>query len=110
MKVYLIIQLYFIAIGCSWLNSLISLIFTLIFALTGSDEIVLYRLLEFFARFFQCLAQIVFLLMLILCVKGYSINRIPWKKKTIIQIQVFMLFYILTQLIILILLTIVSRT
>lgn len=107
-KIYFIIQLYLLAMVCSWLNSLISLIFTLMFALMGSDQTIPYRLFDFFARFFDFLAQILFLFTLIISVKGYFINRIQWRRKAMIQIQIFMLLYILIQIIILILITIVS--
>ena len=108
MKIYLIIQLYLLAIVCSWWNSLISLILTLMFALIGSDQTILYRLFNFFAGFFDLFAQILFLFTLILSVKGHFINRIQWRRKTMIKIQIFMLLYTLIQIIILILVTIVS--
>lgn len=104
----LIIQLYLLSIVCSWLNSLISLILTLMFALIGNDQTILYRLLEFLARFCHLLAQILFLFALILSVNGYFINRIQWRRKPMIQIQIFMFLYTVIQIIIIILMTIVS--
>lgn len=104
----MLIKFYLISILCSWLNSLISLIFTLIFALTGTSETFLYRLLLFLARFFDFLGQILFLLTLILCAKGYLIKHIQLKNKIMLKIKLLMLLYIMVQIIILIIITIVS--
>lgn len=98
------------SVVCSWLNSLLNLILCLIFALTGSNQMFIYQFCLFFARLFDFAAQILFLLMLILCVKGYLILQIHLKKSTQIEIQSFIMLYTISQLIILILLTIVSKT
>jgi hypothetical protein len=108
-KSCLIIKFYLISIFCSWLNSLISFILSLIFALTGNNQTILYKLFLFFARFFDFIAQILFLLILILSAKGYLIIRIQLKTKTMLIIKFLMILYILLQIIILILITIVSQ-
>ena len=105
----LIIKLYFISIFWSWLNSLFSLIFSLILAFTGNDKTFLYQLVLFLARSADFIAQILFLLTLVLSAKGYLILRIQLKKKILLKITLLLSLYIILQLIILILLTIVSQ-
>lgn len=101
-KSCLIIKIYLICILFSWLNSSISLIYTIIYALTGYNDTILYRFLLFFSQLFYFIAQILFLLILMFCINGYLITSIQLSKKILLQIKILMILYILIQIIILI--------
>ncbi|UJR28637.1 hypothetical protein I4U23_009869 [Adineta vaga] len=106
MKSFLIMKLYLLVILCSWLNSLIHFIHILVFSITGNSDAFILQFLLFLARFFALISQICFLLVLILCAKGYWIMKVKLRKRSVIEILLIILICIHVQIVVLILTTI----
>ena len=110
MKWSWIVRFFFLSLWFSWLSSVIYLILILTYASTGYRETVVFRFFLFFARLCHFNAQIFFLLVLILCAKGYLIVVYQLSKSTVVEIILIGFVYTLVQVIILIVSATVSTS
>lgn len=91
------------------MNSLMNLIYFSIYASIGSVETPAFESFRILTRFFHYFAQISFLIILILCAKGYLITVVPFTKNDLIEMTFIIILYFHIQLVLLIVVGVVSR-
>ncbi|XP_013394090.1 transmembrane protein 145 isoform X3 [Lingula anatina] len=84
-------KMYMVSLGCEVIFLLIKVSYYATLANTGYK----YPGVKIFARIFESIATLTFLLMLILLAKGYTVTRGRLRQATAVKITVMMTFYIL---------------